>query len=218
MHTPPTSVISTAMTIATMGRLTKNSDIVSGILLRRRAVRGDLWRRRRPVFHFDRAAFAGLLSALHNDTLARLETINDFPHRADALARFHRPNAYFVIVAHNRDLEVALQLGHGFLRNNQRTLLRFQNETHATELTGAQCVSRIWKGHLIANRAGLIVEATIDRVRFSFVRVGLSVAQDQFELERLEKCVAFIRLGMFRNEIRKRSLTSADQRLDRIDL
>ena len=75
---------------------------------------------------------------------------------------------------------------------------------HPAELTGPQCVSRIWKGHFIANRAGLIVEATIDGVKFPFVRISLSVAQDQFELERLKKLFAFIWVGMFRNEVGER--------------
>src|SRR5215472_11977748 len=153
MQTPPMSVIKIAITIATIGLRTKNSDMgASGIFLRGRTVRGDLWLpRRRPFFHCDRCAFARLLHALHNNSVSGVQAFGDLPHRANAFAHFYRTNADLVILIDHRDLEISLQLSYRFLWNNERIVHRVRDEPHLPKLSRPQGGVWIWKRYIVAD-------------------------------------------------------------------
>src|SRR6476646_8817943 len=86
IETSPARTVTMEITIATIGRLTKNLAI--GCL---------------PFFLEARCSGSyngsvlDLLQALYNDPLLRLQTVLDDQHLADALAYFHRTNAHFVV-------------------------------------------------------------------------------------------------------------------------
>src|SRR5438477_1851704 len=69
MQTPPINVIRIAMTMATIGRLTKNSDI--GLMFSGSG-RSDFLGRGRPILYRYRDARANFLNALDNDSVAWL--------------------------------------------------------------------------------------------------------------------------------------------------
>src|SRR6202011_5452868 len=118
MQTPPISVMRIAMTIATIGRLTKNSDMRSGFLRARRLYRGRGLGRRRPLFHRHGRTLARLLYAFDNDFVSGLQSVSDLPHGADALTRLYRANIHLVVLIDYCDLEITLQFGHRLLWNN----------------------------------------------------------------------------------------------------
>ena len=86
------------------------------------------------------------------------------------------------------------------------------------ELSGPQNVSRIRKRHIIADRSSLRIQAAIERIKFSFMRIQLAIAEDQVEVESLHIVVALSRVGMARNEIGKRPFARGHDCLDRINL
>src|SRR5215469_15956618 len=137
MHTPPISVIRIAMTIATIGRLTKNSDMArSGCFLHWRTVGRDLLRGWRPLLHRHGRSFARFLYALHDHFIAGFQSLDDFPKRANALTHFHRENTYFIVVTYDCDLIAALQLVHRLLRDNHCAFFHVGDEPHFPELAG----------------------------------------------------------------------------------
>ena len=157
------------MTIATIGRLTKNSTCRQGFFGWSSCWKPALSAGGVQSFTVTVAPSRAFCSPLDNHFVARLKTFGHFPHRADALAHFHRTNADLVVLIDHCDLKIALQFAHRFLRNNHRAFLHVRDEAHFSELSGPQNVSRIWKGHLVANRAGLWIEIAIERIKFSLV-------------------------------------------------
>src|SRR5579871_283341 len=91
--TPPTINVMMAMTIATMGRLMKNLDMLVA-----------LHKRLRADFH----AGTHLLRALGHYALACLESFGYDPHGSDLSADFHLANVHGVGVVHNDHLIAAL--------------------------------------------------------------------------------------------------------------
>src|ERR1700730_8925272 len=218
MQTPPTSVIKIAMTIATIGRLTKNSDMRSGFLWARRYLRRRGLSRRRPLFRCDSQTFADFLPALHDHSVTWFQPVGHFPPRVDTLAHFHRTNAGFVVLVDNDDLIIALKLVHGFLRNDQRILFGVGDEVHFAELSRPQVVSRIWKCHFVPNRSGLYVEVSIERIKFSFVWIHFAVPENLRKLKAAYVCGALRRIRMARNKISERSFAGGNKSLDRVNL
>src|SRR6266446_2635912 len=159
MQTPPTSVIKIAMTIATIGRLTKNSDMRLGLLRTGRCVwsRGLSWRRR-PLLRRHRRTLADFLPALNDHFVARFQSVGYFPLRIDLLAHFYWAKARFAVLIDNRDLIIALKLVDGFLRNDHRAFFHIGDKAHLSELSWSQNISRIRKRHVIANRSGLCIK------------------------------------------------------------
>src|SRR5713101_1062167 len=197
MQTPPTSVIKIAMTIATIGRLTKNSDMRSGLLRTGRCVwsRGLSWRRR-PLLRRYRRTLADFLPALNDHFVARFQSVGHFPLRIDLLAHFYWAKARFAVLIDNRDLIIALKLVDGFLRNDHRAFFHIGDKAHLSELSGPQNIARIWKGHLVSDGAGFYIEIAIQRIEFSFSRINLAVAENQLEVKALDVGLAFFLLRM----------------------
>ena len=158
------------------------------------------------------------MESLHNNFVAGLEPFGHFPHRADAFAHFHRTNADLVVLIDNCDLKAALQLVYRFLRNHHRALFHVGDEPHFAELSRPQNVSRIRKRHIVADRSSLRIQATIERIKFSFVRIQLAVAEDQFEVEGFYVRIALSCIRMARNEIGERSFARGDDSFDRVKL
>src|SRR6266446_7165499 len=98
--TPPTITIRMAITIATMGRLMKNFDMVSDVWRLGRLVgfvHSCLGQHRRNVgLGSHNTALLRLLSAFYDDPFARLEALFDDPHVAKEIADLHRPDADLV--------------------------------------------------------------------------------------------------------------------------
>ena len=115
---------------------------------------------------------------MHNNFVAGLESFVHFPHRADAFAHFHRTNADLVVLIDNRDLEAALQFVYRFLRNDHRAFFHVGDEPHLAELSRPQNVSRIRKRHIVADRSSLRIQAAIERVKVTFMRIHLAVAEE----------------------------------------
>src|SRR5882762_3965041 len=85
--TAPTITVRIEMTMATMGRLMKNFDILlSPCLIRRAAVRLCVHCRARH----------GLLYTLHEPALAGLQAFPDHPHCADSITDLDRLNAHVI--------------------------------------------------------------------------------------------------------------------------
>src|SRR5579864_2262144 len=104
MVSAPTSTKTMEITMATMGRLIKNFDI--GLLsLRQRA-------KRLGVHLHTRAYF---LHTFGNHVLATLQSVRNHPLVADSIADSDGSDAYFVVVAHYRNLIAALQFGNSTL-------------------------------------------------------------------------------------------------------
>src|SRR5260370_7910681 len=118
MQTPPTSVIKIAMTIATIGRLTKNSDMRSGLLRTGRCVwsRRLSWRRR-PLLRRHRRSLADFLPALNDHFVARFQSVGHFPLRIDLLAHFYLAKPHFAVLFANCYLIIAFKLVYVFLLN-----------------------------------------------------------------------------------------------------
>src|SRR6476659_4837081 len=110
IETSPARTVTMEITIATIGRLTKNLAIgcLPFFLLQVRCsgcYNGSV---------FD------LLQALYNDSLLRLEPVLDDQHLADVRADLYRTNAHFVVRSHHCQLIAALQFRDGPLRDQQR--------------------------------------------------------------------------------------------------
>src|SRR5580658_10148722 len=103
MVTAPTMTVRIAMTIATIGRLMKNLDILIG------SPDFD------ECFRVHQRAGANVLAAFGDDTLARLQPVSDYPHGSDLLADFDLPDAHCVFVVCHGYLISALQFCNGAL-------------------------------------------------------------------------------------------------------
>src|SRR5437667_16150 len=79
-------------------------------------------------------------------------------------------------------------------------------------------VSRIRKRHIVADRSSLRIQAAIERIKLTFMRIHLAVAEDQVEVEAFYVSIALSCVRMARNEIRERPFASSHDSFDRIDL
>ena len=78
------------------------------------------------------------MHSLDDDFVAGLETFYYFPQRAETLAHLDRTHACLVRLIDNHNYLVALQLRYGFLRDDKRSLLGFDDRAHFPELAGSQ--------------------------------------------------------------------------------
>src|SRR5260370_18980502 len=106
--TAPTITVRIAMTIATIGRLMKNFDILPASLLFRRLVE-------RPGVYTRTSN--SLLDALHNHSLARFQPIPDHPHRPRLAADPDCLDTHRVVAIYGGHLIAALLFGDGRLRD-----------------------------------------------------------------------------------------------------
>ena len=118
----------------------------------------------------------------------------------------------------NGDLITALQLVYRFLRNHHCALFDVGDEPHVSKLSGPQNVSRIRKRHVIADRSSPRIQAAIERIKLTFMRIQLAIAEDQVKVEAFYVSVALSRVRMARNEICKRPFAGSHDSFDRIDL
>ena len=116
-------------------------------------------------------------------------------------------------LTYNCDLIAALQLVYRFLRNNHRAFFHVGDEPHVSKLSGPQNVPRIRKRHIIADRSSLRVQAAIERIKLTFMRIQLAIAEDQVEVESFYIRVALSRVGMARNEIGETALRRRSRQL-----
>src|SRR6476620_10495548 len=122
--TIPPRTVTMAMTIATIGRRMKKRDM--SVALRRLRVDGG------PVAHRRR---------VDDHSLARLQAGFDDPAVADTRAELHTANGHLVVAVGNPQLEAALQLRDGALRDEQDLLANGGLRLDAAVLPGAQDVA-----------------------------------------------------------------------------
>ncbi len=175
-------------------------------------------RRRRPLFHRHGRTLARFLYAFDNDFVSGLQSVGDLQHRADLFARFYRANIHLVVLIDDCDLEITLQFGHRLLWNNERILHRVRYEPHLAILSGPQRGVRIRKRYVIVNRTCFGIEVSIQRIKFSFSRIDLAVAENQIEIDAFEQRLALGCIRVARKEIGERTLASGHVGFDRINL
>src|SRR5882724_5148193 len=137
------------MTMATMGRRTKNFDI--GLVS---------FRGRREWFGIHHRAI-GRTSAFNDDTRAGLQPLVDDPAAVDAVADLHRLRAHFVVRPDHAQLKRSLQLADRALRHEQRVRPYVRFGTDAAVLPGTQSPIRIGERRADADRAGLRFDLAI---------------------------------------------------------
>src|SRR5882672_931807 len=140
MATRPPSTVMMAMTIATMGRLTKNRDMR---LVRFRGRHEWLGIHHRAV---------GRASAFHHDARAGLQPLVDDPAAADAVADLHGLRAHLLVGADDTQLKRSLQLTHGALRDEQRVRPQVRFGADAAVLSGPQRPVGVGKRRADADR------------------------------------------------------------------
>src|SRR5580704_3542846 len=133
----PRTTMTIEITMATMGRLMKNLDMLLASL-RRRAV----WHVRLRVYL---RAGTDLLDSFGHHALSWLQSIGNDPLGAHAVAHLDCPYADLVLAIHNRHLIRALQLRHGTLRHQQRVFLNSDGRPNSAVSPGTQNISRIGK-------------------------------------------------------------------------
>src|SRR5262249_47699185 len=179
--TKPRSTIRMEMTIATMGRLMKNFDMIwvglprlllfGGLRRRVRCRRGaSLFSRERHWIH--RRALTHLLHPFGHDALSRFHVAGDHPIRADLFAGLYRADADFVVRADDGDEIAALHVGHGALRHQQRIGDGGQQSTYVDKHPGDQQHLRVGELADDADRAGLHIHLVVLESKSSFGRVN----------------------------------------------
>src|SRR5207248_5899676 len=104
------------------------------------------------------------------------------------------------------------------LRNVQLDYFHVGEETHLAELSGPQIISRIWERHLVADRARPRIQAAIECIKLSILRINFTVAENQLELKAFDIGVSLLWIWMSRNEIGEGAFADGDDGFDRIDL
>src|ERR1700735_4531686 len=156
LNTAPELTKKIAITIATMGWLMKNFDIVLALAA------GSGWRlgRRRLWGHHLRLSLdpvRDFLQALGDDALAHRHSLVDNPEVAHLLADLHHAQRNLVVRADHADLVLALSLEHGALRHEQRVLAHIGSRANLRIQSGAKNVVRIREDSLNLDGAGLDV-------------------------------------------------------------
>src|SRR5262249_21499510 len=172
----PPITVSTAITIATIGRLIKKLEIIVYLIL------CNLWMvdvRLRLNDH-SRSDF---YRAFGNNDVTCRETFLYHPQRSSAFADFHRTKRDLVVCSNNSDLIRTLQLRDCSLRHHQRILLETSNRAHFAILSGSQRVVWIRKNPGDANRACLRIYLSICEIEFAFVGISRAIGKNQFELQ-----------------------------------
>src|SRR6185503_1586376 len=133
----PPITVTIAITIATIGLLMKNLEIIGFYPCN---LWMDLVVRSHECDGFYDHSGTDFHRSFRDYCFARVESLGNEPHRAAALADFHRAKAHLIVWTNNRDLIGSLQLRHRSLRHHQRILLRARHRTHSSILTRSQTV------------------------------------------------------------------------------
>src|SRR5208283_4128444 len=192
--TAPVITKKIATTIATIGRLMKNLDIVLAPAAGRRGVRGRLVDRRRRFgegrlrthrLRIDFHPVGDLLQSLGDDAFAGRDSLLDDLKATRLLADHDGAHRYFVVRAHDGDLVLPLGLEHSLLRNEQRLLPDLGGGADFCIHAGAQNMARIRKDALNFDRAGLDLDLPIHIGNMTRILVGAPIRKDHFELWRV---------------------------------
>src|SRR6267378_2304617 len=172
----PTITMTMEMTMATMGRLIKNFDMVLPSLT---------FDGKRLGVHLH--AWTYLLYALGNHAFASFQSVQDNPLGADPVAHLNRPDAHFVLVVQCRDLIAALQLRHSALRDKERVFLHALSCPNFAVAAGAQNISRIRKKPGDPNCARTLIHLAVCKIDCALMRISGPVGQDEFEAQTLPR-------------------------------
>src|ERR1700746_43484 len=162
--TAPTITIRIAITIATMGRLMKNLDIIRFLCVRASQRSLDItlkWlvshghSRPEVLLTFDNHAFTGIQSFL------------DDPHRITALSHLHGTHADAVVLIDDGNEIASLLLIYGGLGNQRGILLFPDHGADFAVLPGAQIVARIWKECGELNGSGVLIHLAIGEIELA---------------------------------------------------
>src|ERR1700676_2820094 len=122
METSPTMTMRIEITMATMGRLMKNFDILSAL------------RYRISELGVDRHTLPHLLDAFRAHAFSGIEPVVDNPHRAHSVGDFHSTNGDLVVLADHCNLIGSLQFGDSALRDKQRIFSQRRDGTDPSKL------------------------------------------------------------------------------------
>ena len=167
----PTMTVRIAITIATIGRLMKNSEIMAlGLSYRR-----WLWLRKDKGLRIDDHVRSDFLQALGNDCFTRLQAVFDNPLRAAALANLDRPNAYFVSAADDSNLVATLQLNDRALGYEQCAFSDFRHRPDPSVLSRPQLVCRVGEHPSQPDGPGLRIDLAIYEKDSASPRIDVAV-------------------------------------------
>src|SRR4029077_12621595 len=183
--TSPTTTVTIAMTIATIGRRMKNCAIFALLL-------SCLLRCRRCRHWLDGGALPDFLQTLYNNALARFQSLFDHPVAANSLTYRDTALGNLVCVIHHPDKIFALQFLDCPLRNKERAGAILNFEPCLRVLAWPEDVARVWENRTDPNRTGFWIHLPICRKEAAFVGMHLAIGADEFAdrfalLERLRK-------------------------------
>src|SRR5271166_1386947 len=171
--TSPTTTVTIAMTIATIGRRMKNWAIFALLL-------SCLLRRRRCRQRLNGGALPHFLQTLHHDALARFQPLFDYPVTAKSLTDRDATLGNLVCVIHHPDKIFALQFLDCPLRNKERAGAILNFEPRLRVLAWPEDVARVWEKCADPNRAGFWIHLPICRKEAAFVGMHLAIGADEF--------------------------------------
>src|SRR5271165_4214750 len=171
--TSPTTTVTIAMTIATIGRRMKNwaiSVLLLSCVLRRRRCRQ--WLDGGPLAHF--------LQTFHHDALARFQSFFNHPVTANSLTYRDATLGNLVCVIHHPDKISALQFLDRPLRNKERAGAILNFEPRLRVLARPEDIAGVWEKCADPNRAGFWIHLPVCRKEAPFVRMHLAIGADEF--------------------------------------
>src|SRR5580704_800287 len=151
--TSPTTTVTIAITIATIGRRHQRLD--GGTL---------------PDF----------LQTLHHDALARFQPLFDHPVTAKSWTHRDATLGNLVRVIHHPDKIFALQFLHCTLRNKERASAILNFELRLRVLAWPEDVARIWENCTDPDRAGFRIHLPVCRKKAAFVGMHLAIGADEY--------------------------------------
>src|SRR5215469_10876064 len=168
-ETSPITTMRMAITIATMGRLMKNRDMVLPP------------RRLRVRLRIHHGAFAHFGCSFRDHALPGLQAAHDDPHLAGALGSLDGSNADSVVGSDYGHLVASLKLADGPLRNQERTPAKGRHRADSPKLAGAEEVFGIVERSDDPDGAGLRIYLAVREDHGSAMRINISVGERQLE-------------------------------------
>src|SRR5580692_2171954 len=168
----PTSTMTMEITMATIGRLMKNLDMVHpslssrGWLTWRCLILGHIW------LGVHTHAGAHPLHSFNYDSVVRVQPVRNDPSVVNPVAHGDRANVNFVVGADDSDLVAALQLRYCSLRQQHRPRLRPDYRAHFGISAGPQNIVGIGKKSGDSNRSRGLVYLAVGKIKFSFERIA----------------------------------------------
>ena len=177
MATRPMMTMRMEITMATMGRLMKNLDMVSYLFS---AGAGGHCRFRREGLGHNGHSGPDLLGPLGNHLLSGLQALVDKPVGTDPFPDLHRPDIDFVLRSNHSHQVFPLDLGDRPLRHEQGPFLYLHHGPNPAILSGAEQVVLVGKEGPHLEGAGGGINLAICQGKPTFMRINTAIGKDQF--------------------------------------